>query len=120
MGSLPNGKMRHWRQSNKFTKKQNNVMDLLKLKIKDTQLFTPQEKIDILASFDTIGEDDKTKLEAIIDEYDAKYVRTTQTMKAGLTEELNGIARNASTHDKNRIMNSVEKIKSGMNTVIPS
>ena len=95
-------------------------MDPLKQKIKDTQLFTPQEKIDILASFDTISSDDKTKLEAIIDEYDAKYTKATQTMKAGLMEELDGIVKDTKPEDKDRITESAEKIKSGLNTVIPS
>lgn len=95
-------------------------MDPLKQKIKTTLLFTPQEKIDILASFDTISSDDKTKLKVIIDEYDAKYSRATQTMKAGLIEELDGIVRDANPTDKGRVVESVDKIKAGMDVVIPN
>lgn len=94
-------------------------MDPLKQKIKDTQLFTPQEKIDILASFDTIGDEDKKKLVVIIDEYDAKHKKITGTFKAGIVEELDGIVRDANPDDKDRIQQSAEKIKSGLTIVIP-
>lgn len=95
-------------------------MDSLKQKVKATLLFTPQEKIDILVSFDTITTDDKTKLETIIDEYDAKYAKAIRTMKAGVTEELTGIVNDANQGDKDRITASAEKIKSGLASVIPS
>lgn len=94
-------------------------MDPLKQKIKDTQLFTPQEKIDILASFDTIGDEDQKKLAVIIDEYDAKHKKITQTFKTNVVEELDGIVREANPDDKNRIQQSAEKIKSGLTMVIP-
>lgn len=94
-------------------------MDPLKKKIKETHLFTPQEKIDILAEFETISDEDKKSLETIIDEYDAKYARATQTMKAGVLEELDGIVRDAESEDKDRITASAEKIKSGLTAVIP-
>lgn len=95
-------------------------MDPLKQKIKDTQLFTPQEKIDILASFDTIGDEDKKKLVVIIDEYDAKHKKITGTFKAGMVEELDGMVRDARPEDQDRVVGSVGKIKAGMDVVIPN
>lgn len=94
-------------------------MDPLKQKIKATNLFTPQEKIDILAEFDTISDEDKKNLETIIDEYDATYAKATQTMKAGVVEELDGIVKDAKPEDKDRIAASAEKIKSGLTAIIP-
>ncbi|MBI3560037.1 hypothetical protein HY087_02840 [Candidatus Gottesmanbacteria bacterium] len=95
-------------------------MDPLKKKIQETMLFAPQEKIDILASLDTISSNDKTKLEAIIDEYDAKYTKITQTFKTNVLGELDGIVRDAKSKDKDRITASAGKIKSGLASIIPS
>lgn len=93
-------------------------MDPLKQKIKDTQLFAPQEKIDILASFDTIGEEDQKKLLVIIDEYDAKHKKITGTFKAGMVEELDGIVRDAKPEDKDRMNAAADKIKKGLDVII--
>lgn len=92
-------------------------MDPLKQKIKETQLFTPQEKIDILASIDTIGDEDQKKLTAIIDEYDAKHKTITQTFKTNVLGELDGIVKDAKPEDKDRIAASAEKIKSGLASI---
>lgn len=94
-------------------------MDPLKAKIKATHLFTPQEKIDILAEFETISDEEKKKLEVIVDEYDAKYANATQTMKSGVLEELDGIVKDAKPEDKDHMTASTEKIKLGLNTIIP-
>lgn len=95
-------------------------MNQLKQKIQATALFTPQEKIDILVAVETFSDADKTKLEAIIDEYDAKYKTITQTFKTNMLGELDGIVKDAKPEDKDRITASAEKIKSGLNAVIPS
>lgn len=94
-------------------------MNQLKQKIQATALFTPQEKIDILVSVDTFSDDDKTKLEAIIDEYDAKYTTITQTFKTNMLGELDGIVKDAKPEDKNRMNAAADKIKTGLDIVIP-
>ena len=95
-------------------------MDPLKKKIQDTALFTPQEKIEILASFDTFSRDDKTKLEAIIDEYDAKYKTITGTFKQRMNEELEGIEKDAAPDQKTQVKTSTDKIRTGLDAVIPN
>jgi len=45
----------------------------LKQKIKETTLFSDEDKIAILAAIDTYSSDDTKQLEAIIDEFDTKY-----------------------------------------------
>ncbi len=94
-------------------------MDPLKQEIQSTSLFTPQEKIDILATFDTLGEDDKKKLSEIIDSYDAKYKAITGTFKKNMMEELSSIDTDAQQEEKERIRSSTDKIRAGLNTILP-
>ena len=95
-------------------------MDPLKKKVQETKLFTDQEKIDILAEFDTITGGDRVKLEEIIDEYDGKYKATTGTFTSNINEELDSIDRDAAPADSDRIRASTAKIRTGLNDVLPN
>ena len=91
----------------------------LKRKVQNTALFTPQEKIEILTAFDTFSDEDKTKLRGIIDEYDAKYKTITGRFKQHIKEELDSIEKDASAEEKAQVKTSVDKIRSGLDAVIP-
>ena len=85
----------------------------LKQKIKNTALFTSDEKVEILVALDTFSESDTAQLEDIVDEYDRKFVQITHTFKQNMMSELDAIEKkSANMHD------AVEKIKSGLNAVV--
>lgn len=94
-------------------------MDPLKKKIQETRLFTDKEKIEILAEFDAVTAADRVKLEAIIDEYDAKYNATMGTFRRHINEELDSIESDASADEKERVKDSVDKIRSGLTAILP-
>lgn len=94
-------------------------MNDLKQKIKNTALFAPDEKIDILAAIDTFSQSDITELESIVDEYDAKYHDIMHTFKANMMGELDSMLAKAKPGSKPKLSEAVEKIRSGFTAIIP-
>ena len=95
-------------------------MNNLKQKIKNTALFAPDEKIDILVAIDTFSASDITELESIVDEYDAKYRDIMQTFKTNMVSELDMMVTKAKPESKVRISEAVDKMKKGFTAVIPN
>jgi hypothetical protein len=93
-------------------------MDPLKQKIRDTKLFTPQEKVEILASYDAIAEEDRVQLASIIDEYDAKHRIATGTFAQNMNEELDAIVSDAAPQEKLLVADAAGKIRSGLGTML--
>ena len=92
-------------------------MNTLKLKIKNTALFTPEEKIEVLAGIDTFTESDKTQLADIVDEYDRKFAVILSTFKRNMIAELDTIEKNTPKTGASRMREAVDKIKSGLDVV---
>ncbi len=93
-------------------------MDGLKLKIKQTTLFTDQEKIEFLLAVDSFSQKDQHELSDIIDEYDAKHANITQQFKDNILAELTAIENDADANDKEKITSATQKIRNGLDTMI--
>lgn len=81
-------------------------------------LFSDEDKIAILAAVDTYGEEDTTKLEAIIDEFDATYKTAISEYKKSVYAVLDEIIQNAKPQDKQRFQNASPTIKSGVEMIL--
>lgn len=86
-------------------------------KIKNTALFTPEEKIEILTAIDTFSQSDKTQLGDIIDEYDHKFAGILSNFKQNMISQLSEIEKKTSKANLSRMREAVEKIKSGLDVV---
>lgn len=95
-------------------------MNDLKQKVKNTALFTSDEKIEILASVDTFSDSDKAQLGDIVDEYDREYVKIMSNFKQCMVSELDSIEKKTSPADLARMHEAVAKIKSGLDVVTTS
>lgn len=95
-------------------------MNDLNIKIKNTALFSQDEKIEILAAVDTFSEGDKAQLADIIDEYDKKFIDITNTFKQHMIDELCTIEKSNTSIDTKQMKDAVEKIKLGLNMIIAS
>ncbi len=95
-------------------------MNDLKYKIKNTSLFTPEEKVEILTALDTFSEHDVKELESIIDEYDGKYKNILQTFRQNMFEELESIEKKTPPEKLAQMKQAIEKIKSGLTVVTTS
>lgn len=92
-------------------------MSDLKQKIKNTALFIPEEKVDILAAIDTFSDNDILELESIIDEYDGTYKGMLSTFRKSMFEELDSIQAKTSKDKLSQMKQAIDKIKSGLDVV---
>lgn len=92
-------------------------MNNLKQKIKQTVLFTPDEKVDILVAYDTFLDLDVKELESIIDEYDEKYTQILATFRRNMIQELDTIQGKIPSKKLELMKKAVDTIKSGLITV---
>ncbi len=92
------------------------MSDLAK-QIKFTTLFTSEEKIDILASFDTFSESDREQLADIIAEYDQKFDSILTTFKQNMNSKLDEMEKNTSPASAGSMREAVGKIKSGLDAI---
>ena len=95
-------------------------MNDLKQKVKNTALFTPDEKIEILASIDTFSDSDKAQLGDIVDEYDREYVKIMANFRQSMVSELDSIVKKTPPADLARMHEAVAKIKSGLDVISTS
>jgi hypothetical protein len=91
----------------------------LKQKIKNTALFSADEKVEILAAIDTFSQGDLTELTDIVDEYDRAYADITHTFKHNMLDELESIKKNVKSGDRAHMEAAIEKISSGLHGLIP-
>ena len=92
-------------------------MSNLKQKIKQTALFTPDEKVEILTAIDNFSELDSKELESIIDEYDSTFKGTLSTFRKNMYEELDSIQAKTSKDKLSQMKQAIDKIKSGLDVV---
>jgi len=83
-------------------------MQNLKQKVKETTLFSDEDKIAILAAIDGYPPEETTQLEAIIDEFDITYRAAVSEYKTSVYGVLDTIAQK----------NAASTIKSGVETLI--
>ncbi len=94
-------------------------MKTVQQKIRDTVLFIPEEKVEILVAFESFSQLDREQLEDIIDEYDKEYQNITKKFKDAMFQELEKIQNNSSSEDKSRLEAAVDQIKLGLQTILP-
>jgi len=83
-------------------------MQNLKQKVKETTLFSDEDKIAILAAIDGYPAEETTQLEAIIDEFDITYRAAVSEYKTSVYGVLDTIAQKK----------AASTIKSGVETLI--
>lgn len=93
-------------------------MQQLKQKIKDTTLFSDEDKIAILAAVDSYASDDISALEAIIDEFDTKHKEATSEYKSSVYGVLGQIVENAKPQEKKRFHHAASTIRSGVDMLV--
>lgn len=95
-------------------------MNALAQKVKNTALFTPDEKVEILAAIDTFSDSDKNELSDIVDEYDREFSNITANFKQNMVNHLDQMQTNSPQGSTEKFREAVEKIKSGLDLAIPS
>lgn len=93
-------------------------MEQLKHKIQNTNLFSDEDKIAILVAIDTYEESDRTKLEAIIDEFDAAQKTAVSEYKKSVDMVLNSVVEKAKPLDKKRFQSAAGSIRQGVDTLL--
>lgn len=93
-------------------------MQQVKQKIKDTTLFSDEDKISILAAMDRYAKDDITKLEAIIDEFDAAHRLAISEYKKSINKVLDEIVSKATPDDATRLKTASSTIQSGVDMLL--
>lgn len=71
---------------------ENTTNNQLKQKIKNTSLLSDEDKIAILVAVDGYDESDLTKLESIIDEFDASHAKAVADYKAAVYKTLDSLS----------------------------
>lgn len=90
----------------------------LKHKIKNTTLFSDEDKIAILAAVDTYSAGDTKALEAIVDEFDAKHKAAISEYKTSVYGVLDDIVKKANSQDKKRFQSATSTLKSGVDMLL--
>jgi hypothetical protein len=93
-------------------------MNNLKQKIKETMLFSDEDKIAIQTAMDSYSGEDITKLETIIDEFDRKYTEAKGAYKKSVDDVLNTIVSQAKPEEKQKLQNATSTIRSGIDQIL--
>lgn len=93
-------------------------MHSLKQKIKETTLFSDEDKIAILAAVDTYPAEDAKRLEAIVDEFDATYRAAVSEYKSSVYDVLDDVVTKANPQDKQRFQAAAATIRSGIDLLL--
>lgn len=93
-------------------------MQHLKQKIKETTLFSDEDKIAILAAIDGYSDDDTKALESIIDEFDVTYRAAVSEYKKSITGVLDTLVQKAKPQDKQRFQSAASTIKTGVEQIL--
>jgi hypothetical protein len=89
-------------------------------KIKNTALFSSDEKVEILASIETFSDSDKLQLADIVDEYDRKFSDILSTFKQNMNSKLDEMEKSTSPANVDTMREAVGKIKSGLDVIAVS
>ena len=89
-------------------------------KIKNTALFSSDEKVEILASIETFSDSDKLQLADIVDEYDRKFSDILSTFKQNMNSKLDEMEKTTSPASVDTMREAVGKIKSGLDVIAVS
>lgn len=75
-------------------------VDKLRMKIKETTLFTDQAKIELLARLDEIPQAEQAVLVGIIDQFDQKRSAAGQRLRTNVAEELKELHNDVPPEDR--------------------
>jgi len=89
-------------------------------KIKNTALFSSDEKVEILASIETFSDSDKLQLADIVDEYDRKFSDILSTFKQNMNSKLDEMEKTTSPASVDTMREAVGKIRSGLDAIAVS
>ena len=95
-------------------------MNVLAQKVKNTALFTPDEKVEILAAIDTFSDSDKAQLTDIVEEYDRKFDNITATFKQNMINHLDDMEKKMPQGNMEKFREAIKKIKSGLDMAMPN
>ncbi|MEK7577939.1 MAG: hypothetical protein AAB492_05030 [Patescibacteria group bacterium] len=93
-------------------------MQHLKQKIKETTLFSDEDKIAILAAMDSYEVSDRNALEKIIDEFDQTYRQSVAEYKKAVGTTLDTIFAKAKPAGTQRLQSATSQIKSGVDMLL--
>lgn len=94
-----------------------DTMNSLQKKIRNTTLFSAEEKVDLLIGLDHMTNDQKNQLEISIDEYQTKHLALTQQFKNDTQQHLNTLVTQTNTDDE-EILKAAKLMKDGLNDMI--
>lgn len=86
----------------------------LKTKIQQTRLLSDAQKIALLAQWEDLSEEEKQKLEKVINEYDQKYHQMVTKLKKEVDASLGVLENNEDTQE---LQDARELIRAGLNTL---
>lgn len=94
-------------------------MDTLKLQIKRTNLFSPQEKIDLIIGIDTFTDEQRIHLASVINEFDTKQNQLTSSFKKDTLLDLDRLEIGLKGHEADDIQKTIHNMRSGLTTAFP-
>lgn len=89
-------------------------MKNLTKKIQDTKLFSDAQKVDLLVKLQDASEEDKMKLEAGIDIFDAEYAKAVAKHSAQIRSILGHAVKDMSEEERNENQVAIDEIKLGL------
>lgn len=95
----------------------NHQMNNLKDKIKNTNLFSDKEKIELLTGLNDLSDEAKSQLEKVIDDYDESLASLNKQFKGELHEELDKIDQESG--DDPKVKEAIDQYKTGLDKLIP-
>ncbi|MBI3343173.1 hypothetical protein HY032_03375 [Candidatus Gottesmanbacteria bacterium] len=96
------------------TKEEEGTMDKLRVKIKETLLFTDPAKIELLARLQEIPQAEQTVLEDIVDRFDREHRAAGQKLRKHVTHELQELQNEAPPEDRDDVDTAVAQMHLGM------
>lgn len=95
------------------------MSDLIQ-KVKNTALFTSDEKVEILSAMATFSESDREQLGGIISEYDQQFNLILKTFKQNMNSKLDEMEKTTSPASVDTMREAVGKIRSGLDAIAVS
>jgi hypothetical protein len=93
-------------------------MNTLKQKIKNTLLFSAEEKIDVLIDLDTYEPDVCQQIEAIIDKYDTQVGIIRNDLKTNINNRLTNLELSLPTDQQQELHTAFDQLRQGFSVVV--
>ena len=92
-------------------------MDKLRAKIEKTSLFSEGAKVHLIAHLSELPSDEQKRLEATIDEFEARVKELGTRLRKDINEQISSLAAEASVDEKKDVDDASEVVKTGLDVL---